>query len=213
MIEYTVSPENELAARSPQDGSSWQCSSATRLNVGETQQAVLCYSGHFYDRLGPGAHTLNASETPLLAAAPGIGTPGTNFPLQVYFVKTLQFQNIAWGTLAPFSVKAIGTESGLAQLKAYGKYSFSISDPLLFLTQMAGNWTHFTLDEMRSLIVLAVMEAVNDLLARQARQVTDLIYLTGDVAPGIAAHVREKVASRGITLAQFSVEAINSADF
>ena len=213
VIEYTLSPDNELAARFPQDGSSLPCSAATRLNVGETQQAVLCYAGHFYDRLGPGTHTLNASETPLLAGVPAIATPGATIPLQVYFVKTLQFQNIAWGTIAPISVKAEGTQSGVAQLKAYGRYSCSISDPLLFLNQLAGNWAHFTLDEMRAYILSAVTDALGDLLSGQGRQVSDLIYLTGDVAPSIAAQVREKMGSRGINLAQFTVEAINSADF
>jgi hypothetical protein len=209
-IEYAVSPENELAARLPQDESSLPCSAATRLNVGADQQAVLCYSGHFYDRLGPGAHTLNTSEVPLLAGATGIGTPGTTFPLQVYFVRTLLFQNISWGTIAPISVKAAGTESGVAQLKAYGRYSFSISDPVLFLTQLAGNGAHFTLDEMRSYILSAVTDTVGDLLSRQGRQISDLIYLTGDVAPSIAARVQEKMGSRGINLDQFTVEAINA---
>jgi len=211
-IEYPVSPENELAARIPQDGSSLQCSAATRVNVGESQQAVLCYGGHFYDRLGPGTHTLNASDTPLLAGATGIGAPGTTFPLQVYFVKTLLFQNISWGTIAPISVSVEGTQSGVAQLKAYGKYSFSVSDPLLFLTQSAGNWSHFTLDEMRAYILSAVTDAVGDLLTRQGRQVSDLIYLTGDVTPSMVALVQEKMGSRGINLAQFTVEAINAGD-
>jgi membrane protease subunit (stomatin/prohibitin family) len=98
----------------------------------------------------------------------------------------------------------------VAQLKAYGQYSFSISDPLLFLNQMVGNGAHFTLDEMRSYILSAVTDAVGDLLSRQGRQISDLIYLTGDVAPSIAARVQEKMGSRGINLDQFTVEAINA---
>ncbi len=209
-IEYPLSPDNELAARLPQDESSLQCLAATRLNVGETQQAVLYYGGHFYDRLGPGTHTLNATEVPLLANALGAGAfSGATFPLQVYFVKTQPFQNVSWGTISPISVKPRGVDAEEVQLKAYGTYSCSIGDPVLFLTQLAGKWPLFPLSRMSEYIVLAVMEAIHDLVSRQGRQVTDLIYLTGDVAPEIAAQVREIVRGRGIDMAQFTVEAIN----
>jgi hypothetical protein len=57
-----------------------------------------------------------------------------------------------------------------------------------------------------------VTEALNDLPSCQGKQVTDLIYLTGDVAPGIAAQVRENFANRGINLAQFTVVAIHAED-
>jgi len=214
LIEYTSGPEDELAARFPQDGSSLQCSTGTRLNVGENQQAVLCYNSHFYDRLGPGGHTFSASETPLLARAPGAGLlSGTAFPLQVYFVNTLQFRDIPWGTTSPISVKAEGTASGVAHLKAYGKCSFSTSNPLLLVSQLAGNLAQFTLAEMRSYLVLQVMEAITDLLARQGRQVSDLIYLSGDVRSTIAAQVMEKAARNGINMAQFTVEAITAEEF
>jgi membrane protease subunit (stomatin/prohibitin family) len=211
VIEFPHAPEDELAARFPQGGGSLACSTGTRLNVGENQQAILFSSGRFFDRLNPGVHTLSPLDTPLLASAPGFST--TSFSVQVYFVKTLQFRDISWGTIEPISVKAEGTVSGVANLKAYGKYSFVISDPLLFLNQLAGDRTPFTLAEMRAYVVLYVADAINDLLTRQGRQVSDLIFLTGEVNPAIIAQVREKAASHGVNLFQFTVEAINAEEF
>ena len=73
--------------------------SYTQLIVHETQEAVLFLNGQALDSFGPGRHTLETQNTPLLSGLLNRTTNGeTPFHCEVYFINKTEQMAIRWGT-------------------------------------------------------------------------------------------------------------------
>ena len=71
----------------------------TQLIVHETQEAVLFLNGQALDLFGPGRHTLETQNTPLLSGLLNRTTNGeTPFHCEVYFINKTEQMAIRWGT-------------------------------------------------------------------------------------------------------------------
>src|SRR6266498_3777882 len=134
-----------------------------QLIVRESQTAQFIYLGQFGDTFGPGKHTLATDNIPILSTLKGwkygFESP---FKADVYFVNTRLFTGNKWGTSNPVMMR--DTDFGIVRARAFGTYDFHITDPKLFLKEVAGSDQHFRLDEfadtMRSRIVSLFSEAL-----------------------------------------------------
>src|SRR5574344_1843408 len=69
----------------------------TQLVVMESQEAVLFKEGQMLGKFGPGRHTLDTKNLPLLNTLYGLPFGGKNpFTAEVWFVNKLQPYNIDW---------------------------------------------------------------------------------------------------------------------
>jgi membrane protease subunit (stomatin/prohibitin family) len=65
--------------------------------VQESQEAVLFSKGQIMGKFGPGKHTLNTENLPILRNLFGIPFGGKNpFTAEVWFVNKIQFYSINW---------------------------------------------------------------------------------------------------------------------
>ena len=71
----------------------------TQLIVHESQEAIFFMNGQALDMFGPGRHTLETQNIPLIGKALNIPTGGkTPFHCEVYFINKTEQMNIKWGT-------------------------------------------------------------------------------------------------------------------
>lgn len=71
----------------------------TQLIVHESQEALLFLNGQALDLFGPGRHTLETQNIPLLKKIINIPTGGeTPFHCEVYFINKTEHMAIKWGT-------------------------------------------------------------------------------------------------------------------
>src|SRR5881275_2179927 len=134
-----------------------------QLVVRESQVAQFIYLGQFGDTFGPGKHTLITDNIPILSTLKGwkygFESP---FKADVYFVNTRLFTGNKWGTANPIMVR--DADFGIVRVRAYGTFDFQVTDPKLFLKEVAGTDDHFRLDEfsdtMRSRIVSVFTDAL-----------------------------------------------------
>src|SRR5262245_42417079 len=134
-----------------------------QLIVRESQVAQFVYLGQFGDTFGPGKHTLVTDNIPILATLKGwkYGFESL-FKADVYFVNTRLFTGNKWGTANPIMMR--DPDFGVVRLRAYGTFDFKVTDPKLFLKEVAGTDDNFRVDEfsdaMRSRIVSVFTDAI-----------------------------------------------------
>ncbi len=79
-------------------------STHTQLIVQESQEAILFSKGQIVGKFGPGKHTLNTENLPILRSLYGLPFGGKNpFTAEVWFVNKLQPNNIDWAIEANFT--------------------------------------------------------------------------------------------------------------
>jgi len=118
-------------------------STYTQLIVQESQEAVLFSKGQIVGKFGPGKHTLNTENLPILRSLFGIPFGGKNpFTAEVWFVNKLQPCNIDWETDS-MSIHDADYNTQLP-LVAKGRYGLKINDAEKFLIRIVGTKSEFT---------------------------------------------------------------------
>ncbi|MEP0133517.1 MAG: SPFH domain-containing protein [Eudoraea sp.] len=136
-----------------------------KLVVREGQIAVFVNEGQLADVFKPGTHTLNTKNLPILTTLKGwkygFDSP---FKAEVYFVNTRLFTDEKWGTKNP--VMLSDERFGLTEIRAFGTYSFRISDAGKFVVDVVGtdgNFTNYEVNEhLKSLIVTRFTDTVGE---------------------------------------------------
>lgn len=136
-----------------------------QLVVREGQMAVFINEGQLADVFKPGTYTLNTQNLPILATLKG-WKYGFNSPFkaEVYFVNTRLFTEEKWGTKTPITLS--DNRFGLVEIRAYGSYTFKISDPGKFIIDIVGtdgNFTNYEINEhLKSLIATRFTDTVGE---------------------------------------------------
>lgn len=136
-----------------------------KLIVREGQKAVFVNEGQLADVFDPGTYELTTRNLPILTTLKGwkygFDSP---FKAEVYFVNTRLFTDEKWGTKNP--VMLSDERFGLTEIRAFGTYSFRISDPGTFVVNVVGtdgNFTNYEVNEhLKSLIVTRFTDTVGE---------------------------------------------------
>ncbi len=144
IIEWTDDSRDTLSWRFPDEDKAIK--NGAQLIVRESQVVQFVYVGEFGDTFGPGKHTLATDNIPILTRLKswkfGLESP---FKADVYYVNTRLFTGNKWGTSNPIMMR--DEDFGIVRVRAFGTYDFRISDPKLFLKEVAGSDHNFRLDE------------------------------------------------------------------
>jgi membrane protease subunit (stomatin/prohibitin family) len=112
-------------------------STYTQLIVQESQEAILFSKGQIVGKFGPGKHTLNTENLPILRSLYGLPFGGKNpFTAEVWFVNKLQPYNIDW-KIDRMDIHDADYNTGIP-LVANGRYGLKISDAERFLIKIVG---------------------------------------------------------------------------
>ena len=161
VIEWQDDSRDTLTYRYPEEDRAIM--RGAQLVVRESQVAQFLYLGEFGDTFGPGKHALTTENIPVLTSLAswkyGFESP---FKADVYFVTTRLFTGNKWGTSNPVMLR--DDDFGVVRARAFGTYDFRVTEPKLFLKEVAGTDDHFRLeqfaDTMRSRIVSLFSEAL-----------------------------------------------------
>ncbi len=118
-------------------------STFTQLIVAESQEAVLFSKGRMVGKFGPGKHTLNTENLPVLRSLFGLPFGGNNpFSAEVWFVNKVTPLNLDWSTdNMRFHDPDYKT---MVPLMAKGRYGLKVVDAERFLVKLVGTTPEFT---------------------------------------------------------------------
>jgi excisionase family DNA binding protein len=208
VIEYRNEMVDEIVHRFPDDSSIGDYRIGSQLIVRDGQAAVFFRNGQALDVFGPGMHTLVTANVPKLIDFIGKAfNDRTPFPAEVYFVSLKEFANKKWGTPQPIIVRNPGMGLGVALLQGFGTYSFQVSDPQLFVTNIVGKQAIFRTSEIEERMRTMLLSKFQDLLGETGakRSVVELIGLTEELGAGVRAKAQDDFAALGLTLKTFYI--------
>ena len=115
----------------------------TQLIVAESQEAVLFKDGQMLGKFGPGRHTLDTKNLPLLNRLLTMPFGGKNaFPAEVWFVSKIQLRNLEFKSTS-FRYHDPDYKT-MVPLIAKGRYGIQVSDSEKFLKKLVGSSRQFT---------------------------------------------------------------------
>jgi len=122
-------------------------STYTQLIVQESQEAILFSKGQIVGKFGPGKHTLNTENLPILRNLYGLPFGGKNpFTAEVWFVNKLQPYNIDWN-INRMDIHDADYNTGIP-LVANGRYGLKIVDAERFLIKIVGTKVSFDQNDL-----------------------------------------------------------------
>jgi len=215
VIEYRNEMVDEIVHRFPDDSSIGDYRIGSQVIVRDGQAAVFFRNGQALDVFGPGMHTIATANIPKVIDFIGKAfNDRTPFPAEVYFVSLKEFANKKWGTPQPIIVRNPGVGLGVALLQGFGTYSFQVSDPQLFVTNIVGKQAVFRTSEIEERLRTVLLSKLQDLLGETAakKNVLELIGLTEELGAGVRAKSQDDFAALGLTLKTFYVGNLKPSD-
>lgn len=214
VVEYPNEMTDELVHRFPETGVA-DLRIGSQVIVRESQKVVFMRDGQALDSFGPGRHTIVTANIPLLTDFIGKAfNDRTPFTAEVYYVSTKEFPDRKWGTAQPIMVKNSGVGLGVALLQGYGTYSFQISDPQQFVTQIVGAKSSYQLSEIEGRFRTILLSKLQDLLSETGakKNVFEILALTEEIGAGIRAKAQDDFSAIGILLKSFYIGSLKPSE-
>ena len=166
-------------------------------------------SGEFGDTFGPGKYTLTTDNIPILTKLKswkyGFNSP---FKADVYYLNTRLFTGNKWGTSNPIMMR--DNDLGIVRVRAFGTYDFRISDPKLFLKEVAGSDQNFRLDEFADTMRSRIVSIFADALASAHVPVFDVASRYSELGEALLPIINPVVQAKyGLEVASFIIENVS----
>ncbi|MDH5367734.1 MAG: SPFH domain-containing protein [Cyclobacteriaceae bacterium] len=182
-----------------------------QLVVRESQTAVFVENGEFADVFSPGKYELSTDNLPILSTLKGwkygFDSP---FKAEVYFVNTKLFTNKLWGTPAPIMKR--DPEFGVIQIRAFGSYTFRVTDPKLFVKEISGTNDDFSVDQIEEQLSNFIIPDFTDILAESKVPTIDLLTQIKELSKEVADSLENTFEKIGLSIQNFLISSINLPD-
>ncbi len=207
IIEFNDDSRDTLSWRFPDDDHAIK--NGAQLIVRESQVAQFVYLGQYGDCFTPGKHSLTTDNIPILTKLKGwkygFESP---FKADVYFVTTRLFTGNKWGTANPVMMR--DADFGVVRLRAFGTFDFKITDPAVFLKEVAGTDHHFRLDEFADTMRSRIVSVFSEALASCGVPALDVASRYSELGDALLPLINPQTSTKyGIELTSFLVENVS----
>lgn len=187
-------------------------STFTQLIVRESQEAILFSKGQILGKFGPGKHTLNTENLPLLRNLFGIPFGGKNpFTAEVWFVNKVAPLTIDWRTDA---MRYRDPEySEMVPLAAAGRYGLKVEDAERFLVQLVGTLTEFSARDLTNhflgALIAKTKSVVIAFMQTNGVGITTISARLDDLSKFLSEPLKEFWESYGMLLTGFYITSVD----
>lgn len=207
VIEWLDDSRDTLSYRFPDEDKAIK--RGAQLIVRESQIAQFVYLGQYGDAFGPGKHTLTTDNIPILTKLAswkyGFESP---FKADIYYVVTRLFTGNKWGTSNPIMLR--DEDLGVVRARAFGTFDFKITNPPLFLKEVAGTDHHFRLDEFQETMRSRVISVFSEALAKARVPIFDVATRYSELGESLLPIINSIVQAKyGLEIGSFIVENIS----
>lgn len=206
VIEWFDETGTELVHRIPSEGSA-EIKFGSQLVVRESQRAVFFRDGRAADVFGPGRHTLSSSNLPILTKILALPWNFTSpFRCEVCFVNMKTFTDMRWGTREPVAFR--DAEFGMVRLRAFGAYTFRVTEPLPLINTLAGTQGVYTILQIEEFLRDVTVSRLNDLLGETLKTLLDLPEQYDELALAMKTRLTADFSKYGLELADLYINSV-----
>jgi membrane protease subunit (stomatin/prohibitin family) len=179
-----------------------------QLTVSESQMAAFVNEGKIADVFGPGLHTLNTRNLPLLTDLMNWDKAFESpFKSEVYFFSTRLQTDQKWGTATPITIR--DKEFGAVRLRCYGIYSYRVADPRIFFNQISGTRDSYFASELEGQLRDTIVGCTTETFATSDLSFLDMAANHTVLGERIVEKMKPAFAALGLGLEQFVVENVS----
>lgn len=188
-------------------------STFSQLIVNESQEAVLYRGGQALDVFGPGRHTLETGNIPLLSKLINLPFGGQSpFQAEVWFVNKVSVLDIKWGTATPIQLQD-PKYNVFIPLRTHGQFGVRIDDSRKFLVKLVGTMPMFDrtflTNYMKGIYLTKVKDALSKYLVNKRVSILEINAYIDELSLAVCDTVRPGFAEFGIGLQNFFVSDIS----
>lgn len=206
IIQWTEDEPGTLAWRYPMRDMEIQ--NGAQLVVRASQMALFVNEGMVADVFGPGSYTLSTRTLPLLTNLKHwdklFESP---FKSDVYFFSTRQQIDQKWGTPQPISIR--DADFGAVRLRAFGNYSFRVSDPRMFHTEISGTQGSVSSTDIDGQLRALVLQNISTAIAKSGVPFLDLAGNLDIFARALTAQMAAEFGKLGLALEGMTVQSVS----
>jgi membrane protease subunit (stomatin/prohibitin family) len=209
VIEWDEPQDGILSFRYPMQDLEIQ--NGGQLTVNESQAAAFVNEGKIADIFGPGLHTLNTRNLPILTNLMNWSKDFESpFKSEVYFFSMRQQIDQKWGTATPITVR--DKDFGAIRLRCFGIYSYRIADPRIFFNQVSGTRECYFAADLEGQLRDTILAHLTETFAASGLPFLDLAANQNTLAAKMLEQAKPAFASLGLEMTQLVVENISLPD-
>lgn len=187
-------------------------STLSQLIVHESQEALFFFNGQALDLFGPGKHTLNTDNIPLLKKIVNIPTGGeSSFHCEVYFINKTEQMAIKWG-MGDVNFLDPTHNNYAFKIGASGEMSLRISDSRKIITKLVGTESLLNQESIKNYFKAPITTHIKTMLPNILREkcvpIFEVESYLSELSEILKVRVSDEMADYGIALEKFWVNTI-----
>ncbi|GAB4279620.1 MAG: SPFH domain-containing protein [Candidatus Rifleibacteriota bacterium] len=205
VIEW-VDPDPDILIQQWQ-GTNDELKNASKLIINPGQAAIFVYEGqvkavHDY----PGMFELKTANLPFWTTiSKFMQSFESEHKARIYFIRITEFLNQKWGTKSP--IKYIDPVYKFpVGMRAFGNFSFHITDPRKFFTEFASNQTVVPISAVRNVIVDRIMTPLADVFAEASFSYAEIDKHRLELSKLLSEKVAPEFLPLGFEMSDFRIE-------
>lgn len=206
VLQWTEEDDGVLAWRYPM--ADFEIQYGASLTVRESQLALFVNEGQIADVFRAGMYKLETRTLPVLTNLKHwdklFESP---FKSDVYFFSTRTQLDRKWGTPNPITLR--DKEFGVVRLRAFGIYSYHITDPSVFYRKISGSRDLYTRDELEGQLRNTLIAGITDLFAESGVPFLDMAANQNEFAERLRDKMQGMFAEFGLALDSLVVQNIS----
>ena len=206
ILQWTEDSDGTLAWRFPMQ--EMEIQNGASLTVRDTQIAVFVNEGTVADVFAPGMYTLTTQTLPVLTYLKNwdklFESP---FKSDLYFFSTRSQLDQKWGTPNPITIR--DKEFGVVRLRAFGIYSYHLSDAKTFYQKISGTRESYTREELEGQLRNSMVAGMTDLFGESGVSFIDMAGNQDEFGKAMHFKMAPVFAEYGLTLDSLVVQNIS----
>jgi len=206
ILQWTEEADGTLAWRFPMQ--EMEIQNGASLTVRDSQLALFVNEGTVADVFAPGMYKLTTQTLPVLTYLKNwdklFESP---FKSDVYFFSTRTQLDQKWGTPNPITIR--DKEFGIVRMRAFGIYSYHLSDAKAFYQKISGTRDSYTREELEGQLRNTMVAGLTDLFGESGVPFIDMAANQDEFGKAMLAKAAPMFADFGLTLDSLVVQNVS----
>jgi len=206
ILQWTESGDGTLAWRFPMQ--EMEIQNGASLTVRDSQLALFVNEGTVADVFAPGMYKLTTQTLPVLTYLKNwdklFESP---FKSDVYFFSTRTQLDQKWGTPNPITIR--DKEFGIVRMRAFGIYSYHLSDAKIFYQKISGTRDTYTREDLEGQLRNSLVAGMTDLFGESGVSFVDMAGNQDEFGQAMMFKMKPMFAEFGLTLDSLVVQNVS----